>query len=126
MQNSDQRRFVILWHEMPLNSDTDTSRGDHFDLMFQVGQQLRSWACESEPQVGASLHVKRLPKHRLAYLDYEGPISNDRGRVSRWDFGDYELVHETEDQFIVKAHGAKLVATLTFTLESDGWMLQVG
>ena len=33
----------------------------------------------------------RLPDHRLAYLEYEGPVSGNRGVVRRIDSGKYEI-----------------------------------
>lgn len=30
-----------------------------------------------------------LPDHRPVYLDYEGPVSGERGTVIRWDTGEY-------------------------------------
>ena len=35
-----------------------------------------------------------LPDHRLFYLDYEGPVSGNRGTVSRWDQGYYQVLAE--------------------------------
>lgn len=33
--------------------------------------------------IGQSIHAERIADHRWAYLEYEGPISDNRGAVSR-------------------------------------------
>ncbi len=47
---------------------------------------------EDEPVVAT-----RIADHRIAYLEYEGPISGDRGVVTRVDQGEYDLLEELED-----------------------------
>ena len=37
------------------------------------------------PAPGVEMIAEALGDHRLDYLDYEGPVSGDRGLVSRWD-----------------------------------------
>jgi hypothetical protein len=49
--------------------------------------------------------VERLADHRLAYLDYEGPVSGDRGIVRRLDTGTFcsgekPLTYELTGQLI--------------------------
>ena len=51
---------------------------------------LETWALQSEPIVGAKINAKRLEDHRARYLDEEGPLSNNRGRVSRLLEGEFE------------------------------------
>ena len=80
-------RFVILHHELP----PDAPRRSHWDVMLQEGSVLRTWAVYEEPQVGRQCEAEVLGDHRLAYLDYEGPISGKRGQVRRWDQGDCHL-----------------------------------
>ena len=70
-------RFVVLHH---------TGLGEpHYDLMLEPEQganALLSWRIPAWPlQEGAPL--TRLPSHRRAYLDYEGPVSGGRGHVQR-------------------------------------------
>ena len=58
----------------------------------------------------------RLADHRIAYLDYEGPISGDRGAVTRIDRGEYEAVEETDDNVRVRLRGERdeIVLTLRY------------
>jgi hypothetical protein len=109
-------RFVILEHDWP-------SR--HWDLLLEAGPVLRAWRLLSAPGPTASVPAERNADHRLYYLDYEGPLSGDRGRVARWDAGSFEWVADEGDRLIVEFRGAKLsglfaIATGRFgPLESD-------
>ncbi len=73
-------RFVILCHE--------NHRGAHFDFMLESGDVLKTWALPQPPASGVEIECEALADHRLAYLDYEGPVSGGRGSVARWDRGD--------------------------------------
>lgn len=84
-------RYVILRHEFP----SGHPRGSHWDLMLEVNAVLKTWALSSLPAVGCQLEALQLPDHRLEYLDYEGDVSRDRGRVQRVDCGTYALESET-------------------------------
>lgn len=82
------RRFVILRHELPAGS----SRASHWDLMLEDGPALRTWALAELPRDGRQVDAEPLPDHRKVYLDYEGPVSGNRGTVRRWDWGTYEAL----------------------------------
>ena len=62
-------RYVILEHE--------TTGGSHFDFMLETGGTLKTWSISQPPLNGVEMDAEALPDHRLAYLDYEGPISDD-------------------------------------------------
>jgi hypothetical protein len=69
-------RYVILHHTgIPM---------PHYDLMFELvpGNRLATWRSLDWPVESGTL-VERLPDHRRDYLDYEGPVSNNRGQVTR-------------------------------------------
>lgn len=87
-----ERRFVVLRHE--------DREGLHFDLMIESGERLATWKFPTAPEsvsAGAAaasslhwppvLHGRRIGDHRRAYLTYEGPVSGDRGHVTRHDEG---------------------------------------
>lgn len=85
------QRFVILHHQ---KSVVDES---HWDVMLETDGVLRTWALvppydSRQPTQPFSVSAKRLPDHRLAYLDYEGDISGGRGTVKRIDTGTYTIV----------------------------------
>ena len=101
--------FVILFHEMP----SDAARASHWDFMLEDGDNLRTWALECEPADGASANATLLAAHRLHYLDYEGPVSGNRGNVSQWDRGSYSIVEQTEQRWVVDLEGRRMVGRAT-------------
>ncbi len=109
-------RYVILHHETPRESP----RPAHWDLMLEVGDALQTWAVEEEIEAGKSCTAQRLADHRLDYLTYEGPVSNNRGRVKRSDAGVYELLSETPDNLQVQLCGGRLQGVLVLTRLETG------
>ncbi|MBC7855013.1 MAG: hypothetical protein IAF94_16400, partial [Pirellulaceae bacterium] len=97
-------RFVILRHELSPGHDRDS----HFDLMLEVSGALRTWSLPKLPAAGKVIRAEPLPDHRLAYLDYEGSISGNRGSVSRVEEGEYEVVEETGGLLRVHLAGKNL------------------
>lgn len=101
-------RWVILHHTFSAfasnqiadaiaNADERDSRRDHFDWMFSgTGEGLLTWALDRLPDF-AEQTAWRLPDHRIAYLEYEGEVSGDRGSVSRVASGDYELISDADE-----------------------------
>ena len=81
--------FVILQHETPARAESQR----HWDLMLSDGQQLLTWALDDFPESGKQYVANRLPDHRLDYLEYEGPISQNRGHVKRIVKGRLEWRH---------------------------------
>ena len=111
-------RFVILRHEPSPDSD----RVLHWDLMLESGPVLHTWALSQEPTTGRTIDTEPLSDHRKAYLDYEGPVSGNRGHVRRWDHGTYEVESESADRLVVMFQGEKLHVTATlYADESDRW-----
>jgi hypothetical protein len=94
--------------------------------MLEHAGVLRTWACSELPSSAKPVAAERLPDHRLAYLDFEGPLTGDRGSVTRIDAGEYELLSESSGQAAaeIRIHlrGQILVGTLVIenlTAESD-------
>lgn len=74
---------VILIHTLP-------NEPSHFDWLIDQPEinsehRLLSFRCQYRPDTPSSSTqlVKHLPDHRSAYLNYEGPVSNNRGSVHR-------------------------------------------
>jgi hypothetical protein len=107
-------RFVILTHDFPTL---------HWDLMLENQASLRTWRLARPADSGGAIPTEPLPDHRLAYLDYEGPVGGRRGTVACWDRGEYETAAEREDCVEVELRGARLAgrARLQKLAESDGW-----
>jgi len=97
-------RFVILTHNHPVL---------HWDFMLEQGESLRTWRLSAEPNSPGEIFAEPLSNHRLEYLDYEGPVSRDRGEVTQWDRGEYEVIEESPDRLSVQLHGKKLKGRTT-------------
>ncbi len=110
------KRFVILRHECP----ESYKPGVHWDLMLEEAESLRTWALAAEPAIGLTIAAEQLADHRLAYLDYEGPISGNRGVVSRWDSGIYELMDSTPGVWRLLLRGRRLSGHATLARDPNG------
>ena len=103
-------RYVILQHE--------TTGGVHFDFMLEMGGVLKTWSFSQSPLQGVEINAEALPDHRLAYLDYEGPVSGDRGSVTRWDRGTYEVECQSETELILQLKGEILMGRVSLRRSS--------
>lgn len=131
--DAQQLRFVVLLHEMPLNLGRET----HWDLMLEkpkgsaganVGLEsaqnpegLATWALESDPTEERThkdgIRCLRLQDHRTRYLDYEGPVSNNRGSVQKWATGKYRCHQWHQDEIKIELCSSKVNGVFTLTLE---------
>ncbi|MCH8148804.1 MAG: hypothetical protein IH987_12530 [Planctomycetes bacterium] len=111
-------RFVILHHVV--------AGGEHWDLMLEHGGVLLTWQLAREPIDAASLPIpaKRIADHRMAYLEYEGPISKGRGQVVRVDHGIVNYVRFTERCCSVELLGLRLSGRFCLVEEGGAWSLR--
>jgi hypothetical protein len=106
-------RFVVLEHDHPFL---------HWDLMMEAGPALRTWRLAAPPAAGAEVEATPLGEHRRLYLDYEGPLSGDRGRVARWDHGTFTWESEEEGLVAVRLDGARLQGLLRLQRQTaESW-----
>jgi hypothetical protein len=106
-------RFVVLEHDHPFL---------HWDFMLESGGVLRTWRLASAPVLGAVISATPLGDHRSAYLDYEGPLSGNRGSVQRWDHGDYDLHLDSDGVIVVNLRGGRIQGTATLASSAgDQW-----
>ena len=119
-------RFVLLYHDCP----ADYVRRSHWDLMLESGDMLRTWALQLDCRVswnvrtdeqrksmlnarhcadGNEVAAEQLADHRLRYLEYEGEVSGQRGRVirvasgscsSERDAPDCQSIHSKATRFL--------------------------
>lgn len=101
-------RFTISHH-------TGSKDGDHYDLMLEHGEGLRTWRL-----VNTAFQVfqvaRQIKDHRKSYLDFEGEVSGDRGRVKIWDTGTYTVDEWKDDRIQVALVGRSLKTRLIMTL----------
>ncbi|MDR2761728.1 MAG: hypothetical protein LBB88_03905 [Planctomycetaceae bacterium] len=124
-------QFVILLHKLNQCAESDLESG-HWDIMLEVEidglKQLDTWSIP--PQLSLinsdldsdsdldldfcklnsfSCNAKKLPYHRIAYLDYEGDISNNRGNVKRIDKGLYQKIDKNKFKLSGKLFNGNLI-----------------
>jgi hypothetical protein len=106
-------RFVILEHDHPHL---------HWDLMLEAGAVLRTWRLAKPPEEGRATSATFLAGHRLAYLDYEGPVSGNRGRVVQWDVGEFDWVSDDDKAVVVVLRGRRARGRAVLTqADDDEW-----
>jgi hypothetical protein len=109
-------RFAILIHDHPCL---------HWDLLVERSGVLRSWRLLDSPErwllavSSTALIAEAIADHRLAYLDYEGPVSRERGSVQRWDGGAVEWLEDSPHLIRLKLNGKRLRGELQIT-RADG------
>jgi hypothetical protein len=111
-------RFVILEHDHPEL---------HWDFMLEVGGVLQTWRLPTPPRPGQTVPADMLFDHRTIYLDYEGPVSGNRGHVTRWDAGTYSWSPAdkgAEGRVAVRLDGRRLHGTAYLDQDPAGdWTL---
>ena len=103
--------YVILDHDHPQQ---------HWDFMLEDGATLATWRLAIPPQAGQTIAAEPSFPHRRAYLDYEGPVSGDRGTVVRWDRGEYVALAETDGRIEVLLRGSRIAGRATLSRNPEG------
>ena len=101
-KNFPRFRFVVLCHQFPDGAE----RVSHWDLLLEQpdvsNQRLLTFEVPTSPIHWAKPTLaKQLPDHRLTYLSYEGPISGNRGWVTRVLDGYVEWVVFSTDSLVL-------------------------
>jgi hypothetical protein len=108
-------RYVILEHDHP---------SLHWDLMLESGDVLRTWRLSEPPQPGRKIVATSAFDHRRMYLNHEGPVSGNRGRVVRWDHGTFAWQQMQSDRLNLQVNGNRLRGSLLLEQTSgDQWNL---
>lgn len=106
-------RFVILAHDWP---------APHLDLLIERDGVLKAWRLPVGFDPAGEAAAARNVDHRLAYLDYEGPVSGGRGAVSRWDGGEADWRTTADDVAVVRLSGAKACGVYELRrVDAAGW-----
>jgi hypothetical protein len=106
-------RFVILHH--------CERSGEHWDLMIEQGEALATWRLARLPKRGdlQPIPADRIADHRKAYLTYEGPLTRDRGTVTRVEEGTCEVLEQTGDCWRLMIYGRRLCSSYVLKRLSD-------
>tara|TARA_R110002095_G_scaffold157083_1_gene136326 strand:- start:1073 stop:1447 length:375 start_codon:yes stop_codon:yes gene_type:complete len=117
------QQYVILRHDFPEL---------HWDLMLEHAGVLKTWRLPAPPEIDPAsdlssidLIAEELPDHRLAYLEYEGPVSGNRGEVSRWDHGTFSFLELNDGVIVALLTGEELAGRVTLKKmdEKNQWSL---
>jgi hypothetical protein len=112
----DASRFVLLSHNWP---------SPHEDLLLERGGLLLGWRLPHLATLLKSAEPIRAIQssdHRLAYLDYEGPVSGGRGDVCRQDSGMLDWIAWEPDQLLFHLAGKTWNGVYSLVrLTSDEW-----
>lgn len=92
-------RFAVLTHDHPFL---------HWDFLLEQGETCQTWRLLKAPDTPGDIPAEAIADHRLMYLDYEGPVSGDRGTVTRWDAGTFEWLVHGNDVAEVRLMGRRL------------------
>jgi len=101
-------RFTISHH-------TGSKDGDHYDLMLEHDDGLRTWRLVNTAFQAFQV-ARQIKEHRKTYLDFEGEISGERGRVKIWDTGTYTIDEWKDDRIQVALVGRSLKTRIVLTL----------
>lgn len=94
-ENADSRepslRWAVLEHDFPFL---------HWDLLLerQFTAAAMTWRLLRRPVCGEPIAAEALADHRVAYFDYEGPVSGGRGQVRRLDRGEWGEFRSDQDR----------------------------
>ena len=128
-------RFVLLNHECPLGS----AKPSHWDFMLEADGVLWTWELLALPapwlvtigETASGAHefviATRLADHRLAYLDFEGPLTGNRGHVTRVASGEFEILEHTPQRLVIRLADKSLPGTIELaeTKQLGQWILGV-
>ncbi len=116
-------RFVFLEHLWD---------GVHWDFILETGEVLRTWAIDEPIVAGVDLPARAIADHRRLYLQYEGEISGNRGRVRRLDEGTYRVLLWSAEHIRLELAGSQLVGEVDLRRDSSGsdgvtsWNFRIG
>ena len=94
--------------------------------MLEKGDSLATWQVEQQPGDWdkESIPCRKIFKHRLKYLTYEGPVRDDRGEVSIVGGGQYQVLEVREDYWKVSLEGDAISGFLELKcVKEDQWTL---
>jgi hypothetical protein len=81
--------------------------------MLEDRSKLLTWALSTQVEPDRVIEAVELPPHRIHYLEYEGPVSGDRGSVSRWDQGTFAWQQRSPSELVLRLSGRRLRGTVT-------------
>lgn len=115
----DCGRYVVLEHR----TGGWNGRADHWDVMLETPAALLTWESPPFPAAPSVWAVQSLAPHRLVYLDYEGPISENRGCVRRLDRGQFNVLARQPQRLSLEWDGAVFSGRWEWILADGNWSI---
>ena len=114
--SQDTLRYVVQEHDAP--------QGVHWDLMLEQGDHLATWQVPVAPEQwgDAAILCPKIFDHRLRYLEYEGPLTQDRGAVRIVARGGFRYVEQRDDFYRLQMTG-DLTGELQLERDGDAWLM---
>jgi len=97
--------------------------GDENLETWQVSEKAYSSLFDITEVSQKEISAKKIQDHRAYYLDYEGPISCDRGHVTAMDKGNCTEILFTENKRIYALLGTVIKGTLTLLKDNMTWLI---
>jgi hypothetical protein len=111
-------RFVVQEHRKEQNV--------HWDLMLEEGEHLATWQVPAPPIRWSEtpLPCQKIFNHRLKYLMYEGPLSDNRGEVRIVASGSYQPMKISDDQWHIRLESDSMSGLLGLRkIREEQWQL---
>lgn len=120
---------VVLHH-------TGAPQGDHYDWLLEDPRRMQDpvtalWAARvtqplSQWNILRMWDLTPLPPHRRDYLTYEGPLTDNRGSVSRVDQGTFTSTEWTDDRLVIDVKMNRFAGTVELQrLGADKWQAKL-
>jgi hypothetical protein len=118
--SAEETQFVVLRHE--------GIAAPHFDLMIESspGSKLTTWRSKEWP-IERQTELTRIGEHRREYLDFEGDLSGNRGRVRRVASGICRVEKTGAGQpavLIILFRGGESAALRLTHVQQDRWLAE--
>jgi hypothetical protein len=92
-------RYAISHH-------TGAREGDHYDFFVEQGDVLKTWRLEN-PSLQHPQKARQIRDHRKTYLEFEGDLTDRRGRVKLWDAGECAVEEWTDRRIRLALRGRR-------------------
>ena len=80
----------------------------HWDFLLEQESACKTWRLLKSPEFSGPIPAEAIADHGLMYLDYEGPVSGQRGSVTRWDSGTFEWISQETENIEIRLSGDRL------------------
>ena len=121
--------FALLQHQTKTQgvaADKPSADFIHWDLLIEVPDQslLATWRLTDNPLlINTPVVAERIQDHRRIYLEYEGPLTRNRGFVHHLDHGPANIIKLVGDELHVMLEGAQLRGQFRIRRDKAGSLL---